>query len=545
MKLHTNKHKKVHIIFVLIGIVWLLYAFFMQYHRAPLISNARVYKEVIDLKLEPKIEGNEYVYTYTLPRDINEGDAIVYYTGHKELEAYIDGKKVYSLKSADGYTSTGYVWNYITIKTEDSGKNIEFRVRNLSGAGTPLDEFMLGPEALVTNRLLIMTTYMFVVGVLITLIGICILSIWIISNLRTKESMGNSMSYFSAFAIYLGLWTMSESRFIELVTPWNLLLVFIDHGALMMMPLSFVLYTKEVYTACKEKIWKIFCYGTIGIILARIALQFTGIMNLRDTLWMTHMSILIMGALGLYMVWCEYRTGRLKRNMHANSVCIVLLLSAAAIELILYLSHVENMAFGSTAFLIYVIVNAIGNLQNANEILRRANENEIYRKLAITDVLTGIGNRVGFQQEFNVRTTYSEGNTAIVEPTTIFMMDLNNLKICNDDFGHDYGDWYIIAASSAISEAFFSKGNTYRIGGDEFAAITSLTEPEEIEKLRQEVMEKFAKNICKDKRCPLNIAVGIATFDPNSDKLLSDTLKRADALMYENKMQIKGQNKNE
>jgi len=540
MKFYLNDHKKIHILVVLLTIFLIAFGIFAQLKYAPIISETSEHKEVIRWNLQAVLQGDEYVFSNTLPDNLNSADGLVYYTNHKEISVDIDGKEVYSLRSGGGKMSTGYVWNFVTLSEKDCGKRIDIRVKKQEGEIVPSDVFYIGPEVDISNRILIKSIYMFVVGLLILIVGAAMMTVWIISNVRNLVSIGNGMSYFSSFAISLGLWTMAESKIIELVTSWHLLLMFIDHGALMMMPIMFILYTKETFTSFKIKYWKAVCCGGVGIIVIRLLLQVTSLMSLRNTLWMTQISIIVMGALAIYMVWHEYQTGRMTLELKISCVCLFLLLGAGLIELILFVMNVDYMGFGSTAFLIYVVANAIGNLLSANTMLRRAEENEIFRKMAISDVLTGLGNRLGFQHEFNSRTYYtSEDKSIAIEPTTIFMMDLNNLKLCNDEFGHDYGDWYITTSARAIESTFAGKGKAFRIGGDEFAAITSETDAECIEKLRKTILSKFEKSISDNKKCDLNIAIGIATYDANRDRLLSDTLKRADALMYENKLQIK------
>ena len=51
------------------------------------------------------------------------------------------------------------------------------------------------------------------------------------------------------------------------------------------------------------------------------------------------------------------------------------------------------------------------------------------------------------------------------------MFDLNDLKKCNDTYGHDYGDQYIMMASEILKKLFALDGKCYRIGGDEFCAL--------------------------------------------------------------------------
>ena len=51
------------------------------------------------------------------------------------------------------------------------------------------------------------------------------------------------------------------------------------------------------------------------------------------------------------------------------------------------------------------------------------------------------------------------------------MLDLNNLKKCNDRYGHEAGDTYLKKASEMITNAFSQENTVYRIGGDEFVVL--------------------------------------------------------------------------
>ncbi len=57
------------------------------------------------------------------------------------------------------------------------------------------------------------------------------------------------------------------------------------------------------------------------------------------------------------------------------------------------------------------------------------------------------------------------------DKTAIVMLDLNNLKKCNDRYGHEAGDTYLKKASEMITNAFSQENTVYRIGGDEFCVI--------------------------------------------------------------------------
>ena len=53
----------------------------------------------------------------------------------------------------------------------------------------------------------------------------------------------------------------------------------------------------------------------------------------------------------------------------------------------------------------------------------------------------------------------------------VVTFDLNNLKMCNDNYGHSSGDAYIIHSAHIIETTFDRFGKCYRIGGDEFCCL--------------------------------------------------------------------------
>ena len=118
--------------------------------------------------------------------------------------------------------------------------------------------------------------------------------------------------------------------------------------------------------------------------------------------------------------------------------------------------------------------------------------------------------------------------------------DLNNLKMINDTFGHDCGDTYIINCCKLICD-IFKHSPVYRIGGDEFVALLQSDDYDNLDSIKQNLM-----NICVEqmtKPVPLSqkksFAVGFAIYDIDNDKCFGDVMKRADIEMYENKKMLK------
>ena len=118
----------------------------------------------------------------------------------------------------------------------------------------------------------------------------------------------------------------------------------------------------------------------------------------------------------------------------------------------------------------------------------------------------------------------------------IGVFDCDNLKAVNDQNGHDKGNIYLKTASRLICR-IFQHSPVFRIGGDEFAVILQNEDFQNREALVEQFYE-MSREICasaENKWDEVHIALGIAVYDPELDHAVTDTVRRADKYMYENK----------
>jgi two-component system cell cycle response regulator len=95
-------------------------------------------------------------------------------------------------------------------------------------------------------------------------------------------------------------------------------------------------------------------------------------------------------------------------------------------------------------------------------------ENKRLLEQVRTDHLTGLGNQGRLQVDLATRC-----ERAAEEPATLLLLDLNGFKRFNDTFGHPAGDAMLARLGSQLREATDADGVAYRIGGDEFAVLTT------------------------------------------------------------------------
>lgn len=178
-------------------------------------------------------------------------------------------------------------------------------------------------------------------------------------------------------------------------------------------------------------------------------------------------------------------------------------------------------------------------------ILKRA---EMYEKntLAInTDLLTMVDNRNSYE---NIC-----GKIGQIKGELVYaLFDLFRLKYINDTFSHAVGDAYI-RETAKILKNYWPKSNNdsisngngliddghciYRIGGDEFALLTT-TERLEITGLKSSFAaeEVSMLDLGIDKNIPLGLNYGIVVHNPKDN--IKYTLERADKLLSDNKKRM-------
>jgi diguanylate cyclase (GGDEF)-like protein/PAS domain S-box-containing protein len=154
---------------------------------------------------------------------------------------------------------------------------------------------------------------------------------------------------------------------------------------------------------------------------------------------------------------------------------------------------------------------------------------EKLRYLSLHDTLTGLYNRVYFEEEL------SRIEKMRYQTIGIISCDLDGLKIVNDTLGHDRGDTLLIGVAKVMRECFRESDVIARIGGDEFAVILPGASKTVLESSCQRIREALAKYNVAHPELPLNISIGFAA---KSGAFISmrDLLKEADSNMYREKL---------
>lgn len=160
-------------------------------------------------------------------------------------------------------------------------------------------------------------------------------------------------------------------------------------------------------------------------------------------------------------------------------------------------------------------------------------KNVVLDSLSKSDGLTGILNRRGFFQEGE---HFLERAQAEGKQTMAAYVDMNNLKVINDRYGHEDGDFSLQLIGKILTSFVGDGGIVGRIGGDEFACIAFYGQKDEGEDFKRRLYEEFQNyNKSSIKKYNITVSAGIHVVGEAECETLQEALAMADLKLYEEK----------
>jgi two-component system cell cycle response regulator len=186
-------------------------------------------------------------------------------------------------------------------------------------------------------------------------------------------------------------------------------------------------------------------------------------------------------------------------------------------------------------------VRAALRMRKLQEELRVSNER--LARLAVTDELTGLANRRGFEQELEDEIFRAR---RFGYPIAVAMLDLDRFKLVNDTWGHARGDVVLQAFAKVLQHTSRRVDKVARIGGEEFVALLPTTDAEGAETFAEKVrsateaLQIPGTNLDGTPAPPLHVttSVGVAVVNSISqieatNSVIADALlQQADRCLY-------------
>ena len=201
------------------------------------------------------------------------------------------------------------------------------------------------------------------------------------------------------------------------------------------------------------------------------------------------------------------------------------------------LEILPKSGFYNNKYLIYMFIGGVIIvllLTGLTAALIFINENrKNFKRLAVTDALTGIYNRLGFDDQVE---QYMRQNPQ--KHCVMAMLDIDDFKLVNDMYGHAAGDGVLKKLAESMKQYFSKDAILGRNGGDEFSVFMPDCTVAEVKPFLKKFTEETRKFYCKGEERAFTISLGFAEYPVFADDR-SQLIRCADKALYDVKMRGK------
>jgi diguanylate cyclase (GGDEF)-like protein len=157
------------------------------------------------------------------------------------------------------------------------------------------------------------------------------------------------------------------------------------------------------------------------------------------------------------------------------------------------------------------------------------------KHLATHDALTGLPNRALFYDRLSLamKRTIRKNTGGLNWKAAVMLMDLDNFKQVNDNFGHESGDKVLRHLAPRLRMGLRQSDTVARLGGDEFAfVLEGIHDPADCLFVTQKILRSFQRPIVLNgSPYQLSASIGVSIFPDDSDEI-DRLVKYADQAMY-------------
>ncbi|WP_110934095.1 EAL domain-containing protein [Paenibacillus bouchesdurhonensis] len=176
------------------------------------------------------------------------------------------------------------------------------------------------------------------------------------------------------------------------------------------------------------------------------------------------------------------------------------------------------------------IYRVVGSVKDITE--RKRTEERIHQ-LAYCDPLTGLANRLAFEQRYTVLLNEAKANNSRL---AVLLLDLDRFKLINDSYGHQAGDRVLRYVAQQVTSQMKADDLVGRLGGDELEIVVpNVQDAREAVEIAEEILERLREPFFDGEReYYISGSIGIALYPDHGADV--ETLSRhADLAMYQAK----------
>lgn len=492
--------------------------------------------------------GDQITMQRTLPKDwtIKDG-ALRINIKHSAVRMFIDGEQIYEY----GYDrikenkTVGSGIQFVDFPQQYEGKQLEIKMLvDENNVFSKFDSIRLYNCKNAYRALLTENRIPMFFGSFLTIFGLCILIITAFAVWLSRKFV--RVFCIGAFSICMGIWTLCYYDVVSVYSIPLYSISLIEYIVFYLAPLPLILYLYENVKKMQNKVFKIL----YGIVLS-LQMGFDVVIFILHGFDIVHFAVPIIYFQMLMVIELAYFVTVLVKNIKKSNFVSRLYMTGMLVVALgvgydlcsYYLSryynhsllNIKGVSSVSVMFLVFIMIFVF--YVDLTDKIMQDTERKTLIKRAYTDELTQLSNRRSCAEYMTKINTEEDTDYVVI------CMDLNNLKMVNDTYGHMRGDVLIKNAADVIVQTFAVEGVVGRMGGDEFIVILQHVD----EAWMEEKMKEFALHIARkneeDPEIQLSIAYGYAFGTESKEKDIEKVYQIADNRMYENKNEAKRKEK--
>ncbi len=242
-----------------------------------------------------------------------------------------------------------------------------------------------------------------------------------------------------------------------------------------------------------------------------------------DASWMTALFFLSL------TVWLRVGVRRSDEEAPAPSLVLpaVAVVASVMIMFVGNWTHVSGVALGLTVATLVLVGVRSGLSHRELNALTRTHHHQ-----AVTDELTGLGNRRRLTSELESRLATRTGSDGPEGDLALLMIDLDHFKEINDSFGHPTGDELLRLIGPRLRSVTRSDDVVARLGGDEFAVLLTGADVEFASSIAERITSEIEPPFEVDgSSLHVGASIGIA-LAPRHASTATELMRCADVAMY-------------
>lgn len=452
-------------------------------------------------------------------------------------EVYLDGVLIAS-QYTDAHSNdfVGISYQPIALPSDYPGKKLSINLTVIENeTKANLINPMIGQYEDIYRTLHQSVIFPFFTGCFLLVFGMVF---FVISLIFYMGSPGVTNQLFcSLLTIILGIWTLTAFDIMDLIVPSGMATT-LEFVCLYLIAPCIYLIVYDLHKRQNNKILIIMGTATLGFSLLFMVLHFSNIVHLNHF----EGPYYLMAFVGLILLLAYDYIDIRSKSKNSSLIVTMVGLTVLSISLLAYsltsvigkiadyrqsVLHLVLIPFGSVIFVIMQLLNYFIFMTHS---FARKKEYQALTKIAYVDNLTGLPNRVDFDEKM-AALDKSDYDFCLIS------LDLNGLKEVNDNSGHPAGDRLLRSFAHALAKTFESIGDCARIGGDEFVVMIKDIAPDALDDLLKKLDETLLELDKVDVEINHSVSYGYAYRHETEDKNTHTVLMLADKRMYSYKKQ--------